>query len=64
LVIGRLNLIPWSGFEPTVRIDICESAVLNHFATKAITGSGTRLWFHEVQSDFIAKWFITALSHS
>jgi hypothetical protein len=32
--IGRFNLIPRSGLEPTVSIDICESAVLNHFAIK------------------------------
>jgi hypothetical protein len=27
------------GLEPTVRIDICESAVLNHFAIKAFCTS-------------------------
>ena len=32
MAIGRFNLIPRPGLEPTVRIDICESAVLNHFA--------------------------------
>ena len=35
LAIGRLNLMPRPGLEPTVRIDICESAALNHFAIKA-----------------------------
>jgi hypothetical protein len=32
MTIGRFNLIPRSGLETTVRIDICESTVLNHFA--------------------------------
>ena len=32
MAIGRFNLIPRPGLEPTVRIDICESAVPNHFA--------------------------------
>jgi hypothetical protein len=26
MAIGRFNLIPRTGLEPTVRIDICESA--------------------------------------
>ena len=26
MAIGRFNLIPRTGFEPTVRTDICESA--------------------------------------
>jgi hypothetical protein len=28
VAIGRFSLIPRTGLEPTVRIDICESAVL------------------------------------
>jgi hypothetical protein len=36
MAIGRFNLIPRPGLEPTVRIDICESAVLTNFAIKSI----------------------------
>jgi hypothetical protein len=32
--IGRFNLIPRSGLEHTISIDICESAVLNHLLLK------------------------------
>jgi hypothetical protein len=35
MAIGRFNLIPRPGLEPTVRIDICESAVLYQCAIKA-----------------------------
>ena len=52
MAIGRFNLIPRPGLEPTVKIDICESAVLNHFAIKA--------FFYSIF--FIAKWLSTALS--
>ena len=38
MAIGRLNLIPRSGLEPTVRFDICESAPFTNFAIKAIYG--------------------------
>jgi hypothetical protein len=41
LTRGRFNPIPRirSGLEPTVRIDICESTVHNHFAIKAFCTS-------------------------
>ena len=40
MAIGRFNLIPRSGLEPTVRIDICESAVFNHCAIKVFCTLG------------------------
>ena len=44
--IGRFNLIPRTGLEPTVRIDICENTEINHFAIKAFCTSrnGSRFW--------------------
>ena len=66
MAIGRFNLIPRSGLEPTVRIDICESAVLNHFAIKAFCTLRNNNWiqllFRKVQNALIAKWLSTALS--
>ncbi len=58
---GRFNLIPHerSGLEPTVTSDICESAVLNHFAIKAFCTSRNNNWiqllFCEVQKCFYCK---------
>jgi hypothetical protein len=68
MAIWRFNLIPRSGLEPTVRIDICESAVLNHFAIKAFCTFRNNNWiqllFRKVQNAFIAKWLSTTLSQS
>jgi hypothetical protein len=49
---GRFNLIPHErpGLEPTVRIDICESAVLNHFAIKAFCTSRNDNWIQKRKS--------------
>ncbi len=43
---GRFNLIRCerSGLEPTVRIDICERTILNHFAIKVFYTSWNDNW--------------------
>jgi hypothetical protein len=48
----RFNLIPHErpGLEPTVRIDFCESAVLNHFAIKAFCTSRNNDWIQKRKS--------------
>jgi hypothetical protein len=55
MTIGRFNLIPRPGLEPTVRIDICESAVLNHFTIKAFCTLRNNNWiqllFRKVPND-------------
>ncbi len=48
LAIGKLNLMPRPGFEPTVRIDICESVVLNHFVIKVFVLCGTINWIQVI----------------
>jgi hypothetical protein len=44
MAIGSFNLMPRSGLEPTVRIDICESAAFTKFATKAIYAMRNNNW--------------------
>jgi hypothetical protein len=41
MAIGRFDLMPRSGLEPTVRFDICESAAFTNFAINQITQCGT-----------------------
>ena len=57
--IGRFNLIPRPGLDPTVRIDICESAVLEPFCYLSILQFAeqelVQLLFREVQNAFMAK---------
>ena len=36
MAIGRFNLMPRPGLEPTVRFDICENAAFTNFAINAI----------------------------
>ncbi len=44
MTIGRFNLMPRSGLEPTVRFDICEDTVFTNFAIKAIYAMRKNNW--------------------
>ncbi len=44
MAIGRFDLMPRPGLEPTVRFDICDSAQFTNFAIKAIYGMRSNNW--------------------
>ena len=44
MAIGRFNLMPRPGLEPTVRIDIFEGAAFTTFAIKAIYAMRNNNW--------------------
>ena len=49
MAIGRFNLMPRSGLEPTVRFDICESAPFT--VIKAIYGIWNNNWIQVLPSN-------------
>ena len=46
IAIGRFNLMPRTGLEPTVRFDICEDAAFTNFAIKAIYAMRNNNWIY------------------
>ncbi len=48
MTIGRFDLMPRSGLEPTVMFDICENSPFTNFAIKAIYGMWNNNWMFDI----------------